>query len=219
MRVLEGEGVLKLSDSAVVAKDPDGTLHVKNEVSSGTETGAVVGAAIGLLTSFLFPVAGGCGRGRRRRLHRGKVAGDAVDDGFVKDVGEALKPGTSALFLMIRESDAAALRTALEPYEGRGLPNDPVGGAQGDARPGAAVGPRCRNGTGANQWACPLLLDVPARRQAGSPFVRRSECTTGWNVRIWDNTPPASTDPDEGAGGPAARRLPPHGKPAAPADW
>lgn len=119
MRVLEGEGVLKLSDSAVVAKDPDGTLHVKNEVSSGTETGAVVGAAIGLLTSFLFPVAGAVVGAAAGAYIGGKVAGDAVDDGFVKDVGEALKPGTSALFLMIRESDAAALRAALEPYEGR----------------------------------------------------------------------------------------------------
>lgn len=119
MRVLEGEGALKLSDSAVVAKDPDGTLHVKNEVSSGTETGAVVGAAIGLLTSFLFPVAGAVVGAAAGAYIGGKVAGDAVDDGFVKDVADALKPGTSALFLMIPASDAAALRAALEPYEGR----------------------------------------------------------------------------------------------------
>ncbi len=119
MRVLEGERVLKLTDSAVVAKDPDGTLHVKNEVSSGTETGAVVGGAIGLLTSFLFPVAGAVVGAAAGAYIGGKIAGDAVDDGFVKDVGAALKPDTSALFLMIRENDAAALRAALEPYEGR----------------------------------------------------------------------------------------------------
>ncbi|MBA3415453.1 MAG: DUF1269 domain-containing protein [Chloroflexia bacterium] len=119
MRVLEGEGVLKLTDSAVVAKDRDGTLQIKNEVSSGTETGAVVGGAIGLLTSFLFPVAGAVVGAAAGAYIGGKVAGDAVDDGFVKDVGAALQPDTSALFLMIRASDAAALRAALEPYEGR----------------------------------------------------------------------------------------------------
>ena len=119
MRVLEGEGVLRLSDSAVVAKAPDGALHVKNEVSSGTETGAVVGGAIGLLTSFLFPVVGTVVGAAAGAYIGGKVAVDAVDDGFVKDVGKALKADTSALFLMIRESDAAGLRAVLEPFEGR----------------------------------------------------------------------------------------------------
>ena len=119
MRVLEGQGVIKLTDSAVVAKDPDGAVHVKNEVSSGTETGAVVGGAIGLLTSFIFPVVGTVVGAAAGAYIGNQFAGDGVDGGFVKDVGEALKPGTSALFLMIRERDAAALRAALEPYEGR----------------------------------------------------------------------------------------------------
>ncbi len=119
MRVLEGEGVLKLADSAVVAKDPDGVVHVKNEVSSGTETGAIVGGAVGLLTSFLFPVVGAVAGAAAGAYIGNQIAGDAVDDGFVEDVGAAIKPGTSALFLMIRERDAAALRAALEPYEGR----------------------------------------------------------------------------------------------------
>jgi uncharacterized membrane protein len=58
LRALEKEGVLHLTDTAVVAKDLDGKVHVKNEWSSGTEIGAVVGGAVGLLTSFFFPVAG-----------------------------------------------------------------------------------------------------------------------------------------------------------------
>ena len=119
MRVLEGQGVLQLTDTAVVAKDSGGAVHVKNEASSGTETGAVVGGAIGLLTSFLFPVVGTVVGAAAGAYIGNQIAGDAIDDGFVKDVGEAIKPDTSALFLMIRRSDAAALRAALEPYEGR----------------------------------------------------------------------------------------------------
>jgi len=119
MRVLEGHGVLQLTDTAVVAKDADGAVHVKNELSSGTETGAAVGGAIGLLTSFLFPVVGTAVGAAAGAYVGNQIAGDSVDEGFVKDVGKALQPGTSALFLMIRRSDAAALRAALEPYEGR----------------------------------------------------------------------------------------------------
>lgn len=119
MRRMEGEGVVRLADSAVVAKDAEGALQIKNEVSSGAETGAVVGGAIGLLTSFLFPVVGAVVGAAAGAYIGGKVAGDSVDGAFVDDVAKALQPGTSALFLMIRESDAAALRAALEPYEGR----------------------------------------------------------------------------------------------------
>lgn len=119
MRDLERDGALQLTDSAVVAKDPDGTLHVKNEASSGAETGAVVGGAIGLLTSFLFPVVGTVVGAAAGAWVGSRIAGDAVAGAFVDDVGNALAPGKSALFLMIRDTDAAAFRAALEPYSGR----------------------------------------------------------------------------------------------------
>ena len=44
VRPLENEGRIGLEDTAVVTKDADGKVHVKNEMASGTETGAVVGA-------------------------------------------------------------------------------------------------------------------------------------------------------------------------------
>ncbi len=119
MRGLEGAGVLHLTDTAVVAKDLDGKVHIKNEWSSGTEFGAVVGGLAGLLTSFFFPVAG---------VAVGAVAGGwigstfntGVDGEFVRDVRESLQPGRSALFLMIGEANPAALRAALQPYAGQG---------------------------------------------------------------------------------------------------
>ncbi len=48
VRALEHEGGIGIEDTAVVNKDADGKIHVKNEMSSGTETGAAVGAMLGL---------------------------------------------------------------------------------------------------------------------------------------------------------------------------
>lgn len=119
MRALEHEGALKLTDSAVVVKDANGTVDVWNEASTGAETGAVVGGAIGLLTTFMFPIVGAVAGAAAGAWIGSKFGDTSVDGQFVNDVGEGLQPGKSALFLMVRSADAAALRGALEPFEGR----------------------------------------------------------------------------------------------------
>jgi uncharacterized membrane protein len=116
IRRLEHEGVMKLSDSAVVAKDPDGKVHVKNEVSSATEVGAVTGAVVGGLLTVFFPVAGialgaAAGAGIGALVHAG------VDGSFVKEVSEGLQPGGSALFMIISHGHPSAI-DALKPYKG-----------------------------------------------------------------------------------------------------
>src|SRR2546426_12580323 len=63
LRSLEREGRIRFEDTAIVERDPDGTAHVKNEVSGTTETAAVVGAVIGGFVTVIFPPAGGVLRG------------------------------------------------------------------------------------------------------------------------------------------------------------
>ena len=58
LRSLEREGKIRFEDTAIVERDPDGTTHVKNEVSGTTETAAAIGAVIGGLLTFVFPPAG-----------------------------------------------------------------------------------------------------------------------------------------------------------------
>jgi uncharacterized membrane protein len=119
MRRLEKEGVLHLTDTAVVEKDVNGHVHVKNEWSAGTEIGAVAGGFLGLLTSFFFPVVGTVA-GAAAGGWIGSTFNTGVDGAFVEDVSRSLRPGRSALFLMIGGADPAALRAALEPYAGQG---------------------------------------------------------------------------------------------------
>jgi uncharacterized membrane protein len=117
LRSIEKLGQLSIEDTAVVVKDQSGKVKVQNEVSGAVETGAVVGGSLGLLLSFMFPVAGiaiGAGGGALVA----KFLNTGVDGDFVKDMKEELKPGTSALFVVGRGSNHVVVLQALEPFKG-----------------------------------------------------------------------------------------------------
>jgi uncharacterized membrane protein len=118
LRGLEKQGQMSIEDTAVLVKDQTGKLRVDNEASGATETGAVVGGSLGLIMSFMFPVVG-IVVGAAGGALVGKLLERGVDGNFVKDVGEELQPGTSALFITGRGSNHEAVLRALEPYKGR----------------------------------------------------------------------------------------------------
>jgi uncharacterized membrane protein len=117
LRALEREGRIRFEDTAIVERDPDGTAHVKNEVSGTTETAAVVGAVIGGLITFVFPPAG-IVIGAAAGALVGSLFKTGVDPDFVDDVKTTLRPGRSALFLVVKSSDADATLAALRQFKG-----------------------------------------------------------------------------------------------------
>ena len=117
LRALERDGHVRFEDTALVERDPDGTAHVRNEVSGTTEAATVIGAVVGALLGFMFPLAGAAiGAGA------GAAIGASLDTGvspdFVDEVKKTLRPGRSALFLVVKESEADATMAALRPYRG-----------------------------------------------------------------------------------------------------
>ena len=120
---------IKLDDSAVVVKDADGEVHVKNVLDRGTKVGAVGGGLIGLVLGFVTggPIGslliGGIGGALG-----GNLANLAIDREFEDEVSEALSPGTSALFVMVRDGDPQDTIKALDPFHGQvyytSLPED-----------------------------------------------------------------------------------------------
>jgi uncharacterized membrane protein len=117
LRALEREGRIHFEDTAIVERDPDGTTHVKNEVSGTTETAAAIGAVIGGLLTFVFPPAG-IAIGAALGAAVGSAMGTGVSPDFVDQVKTTLRPGRSALFLVVKDSDADAVMAALREYKG-----------------------------------------------------------------------------------------------------
>jgi uncharacterized membrane protein len=117
LRSEQHAGYLHLDDSAVVVKDQGGHVHVHNVADSGVKWGALGGALLGPLLLFMFPVVG-IAAGALGGALVGKAMDLGVDQQFVKEVSAALKPGTSALFIMVRGDNPSPVIAALKPYKG-----------------------------------------------------------------------------------------------------
>jgi uncharacterized membrane protein len=112
-------GYLELGDAVTVVKQPDGKVKVKDEFDKAVSLGAISGGFLGLLiSSFFFPimglVLGAIGGGLV-----GKTIGMGVDKKFIEEVSEALQPGTSAIFLVVRGEYLNYMIASFEPYQGK----------------------------------------------------------------------------------------------------
>jgi uncharacterized membrane protein len=119
LRSIQKQGMLSLDDSAVIVKDEDGQVHVKNEVDRGIKVGLAGGGLIGMFVGFLFggPI-GAMLLGALGGAAVGSLADLGIQKSFVKDVTEAMTPGSSAIFFIIRDANPNAAIAALKPYKG-----------------------------------------------------------------------------------------------------
>jgi uncharacterized membrane protein len=116
---LQKERLVTLEDAAVVVRKQDGKVKVSQATSlvgAGALGGAFWGMLIGLL--FLAPWLG-MAVGAMTGGIAGKFADVGVDDKFIKEVGQEIKPGNSAIFLLVREATVDRLVERLKPFHGR----------------------------------------------------------------------------------------------------
>ena len=118
---IEHTGHLSLDDSAIVVKDEDGEVHLKNEVDRGVKIGAVGGSMLGLLIASVFFPIGGLIIGALGGALVGKLANTGVSQKFVKEVSEEMQPNSSAIFFIVRGDDPNPTVAALSQYKGKVL--------------------------------------------------------------------------------------------------
>jgi uncharacterized membrane protein len=98
---LQSRGLVEIEDACVVTKDTSGRIQIHqshNIPLLAAAGGAVLGTLIGLL--FAAPYVGAA-VGATAGIMGGTLADIGVDDDFMASVGNEMKPGTSALFLLL----------------------------------------------------------------------------------------------------------------------
>lgn len=117
---MQKQYLLEMEDAVVVTRDLGGKAKLHQAVSL-TTAGAVGGGFWGMLIGLLFlnPLLGAIvGAGAGALTGRFKDIG--VDDNMMKDIGNSLTPGSSALFVLIRQATADKVLEGLKQFAGRG---------------------------------------------------------------------------------------------------
>jgi uncharacterized membrane protein len=118
LRSAQRSDYLSLDDSAVIVKDEEGKIHVKNEMDRGVKVGAIGGGLLGLLLAGIFFPVGGLLVGAALGGLIGKSVDLGIDQKFVKEVADDLEPNSSAIFFIVREANPDVAVAALRPYKG-----------------------------------------------------------------------------------------------------
>ena len=115
---LQKRQLITVEDAAVVVRQGDGKPKVKQAVDlvgQGALGGAFWGMFFGLL--FFAPWLGlalGAGMGALA----GKAADYGVDDEFIKQASEKIKPGHSAIFMLVKDATPDKVIAELKPLGG-----------------------------------------------------------------------------------------------------
>lgn len=106
IKKLQKEHLITLDDAAIVIRRADGKVKVK-QANHLVGIGAFGGAFWGLLIGMIFWMPWlGLAIGAVTGAVAGGLTDIGIDDDFIKEVGNTVEPGNSALFLLIAEVTA-----------------------------------------------------------------------------------------------------------------
>jgi uncharacterized membrane protein len=121
LRKLQKEHLIDLEDAAVVIRDKDGKVKIK-QTQELTTAGALSGGFWGLLFGFIFfnpllgwavgAIAGGIS---------GAFSDIGIDDNFIREVGSTIEPNTSAIFVLVRRATPDKVLEDLSRFNGKVL--------------------------------------------------------------------------------------------------
>jgi uncharacterized membrane protein len=117
LKRLQDQRLIKVEDAAIVTRRGDGKPKIRQAndlVGAGALGGAFWGLLIGLL--FFVPIFGaaiGAGAGALM----GKFSDLGINDDFVKQVGNSINPGESALFLLVRDTVVDKVLPQLKQFQ------------------------------------------------------------------------------------------------------
>ena len=120
LRRLEMDYLIDLEDAAIVVRNKNGKVRVKQTqelVASGALSGGFWGLLIGLM--FFEPLLGILGAAMGALS--GALTDIGIDDNFIQELGNTIEPGTSAIFILVRKSTPDKVLEDLSKFEGKVL--------------------------------------------------------------------------------------------------
>ncbi len=115
---LQRQHLITLADAAVVRRDMDGKVKVK-QATNLSGAGALGGGFWGMLIGLLFFAPWlGLAVGAVTGALIGKFTDVGVDDKFIKEVGQTIQPGNSALFLLVAQVTPDRVLDELKGFAG-----------------------------------------------------------------------------------------------------
>jgi uncharacterized membrane protein len=116
---MQKEYLIEMEDVVVVTKDDKGKVKL-HQAHNLTAAGAVGGTFWGMLIGMIFlnPLLGaavGAGAGALS----GKLSDIGISDQFMKELGETLTTGTSALFVLVRKATPDRVLEGLKGFKGK----------------------------------------------------------------------------------------------------
>ncbi len=109
------QGLIKIENAAILTKDADGKLRIKETADMGGGKGAVIGGVLGGVIGLL---AGPVGWAALGGAVIGGVAAKLSDGGFsdarLKQIGDSLKPGSSAIVAVIDHTWVAEVERQMQ---------------------------------------------------------------------------------------------------------
>jgi uncharacterized membrane protein len=116
---MQKEYLIEMEDVVVVTKDEKEKVKLHQAVNL-TAAGAAGGGFWGMLIGMIFlnPLLGaamGAGAGALS----GKLRDIGISNNFMKELGETLTPGSSALFVLIRKATPEKVLEQLKQFKGR----------------------------------------------------------------------------------------------------
>jgi uncharacterized membrane protein len=120
LRKLEREYLVDLEDAAIVVRNQEGKVKIKQTqelVTSGALSGGFWGLLIGLI--FFHPLLAIFGAAVG--AISGALTDIGIDDNFIREIGDTIEPGTSAIFVLVKKSTPDKVLDELSQFEGKVL--------------------------------------------------------------------------------------------------
>ena len=114
---MQERGVVTIEDAVIATRGPSTNVEVK-QTRSVTGKYAVRGSGVGLLAGLLLggPIGGLVG-GAAIGAIAGAMKDQGIDDKFINQVTQALRPNSSALFLMGKAEDPDKFYEEMRPFK------------------------------------------------------------------------------------------------------